>query len=122
MPYFEFTGGINLNNIETKKERTPLIAAIIAGGLASACCIGPLIIVFLGLGSASAFIAMEPYRPIFAVITLSLIAWAGWQHWQGRKVCIANGCPPKKPILLWGLGGFSILLLVSPALLPYLIK
>jgi len=111
-----------LNNIETKKERTPLIAAIIAGGLASACCIGPLIIVFLGLGSASVFIAMEPYRPIFAVITLSLIAWAGWRHWQGRKVCIANGCPPKKPILLCMLGGGAILLLISPSLLVYLPK
>jgi len=127
MPYFEFigryeTGGIELNNTETKKERTPLVAAMVAGGLASACCIGPLIVVFLGLGSASAFIAMTPYRPIFAVMTLALIAWAGWQHWQGRKVCIAKGCPPKKPVLLWVLGGIAIFLLISPALLPYLIK
>jgi len=110
-----------LNNIETKKEKTSLIAAIVAGGLASACCIGPLVVVLLGLGSASAFIAMEPYRPIFAVLTLALIAWAAWRHWQGRKVCIAEGCPPKKPVLLWGLGGLAMLLLISPALLPYLI-
>lgn len=111
-----------MNKAETKKENTPLIAAIIAGGLASACCIGPLIVVFLGLGSASAFIAMEPYRPIFAVITLALLGWAVWQHWQGRKVCIAQGCPPKKPVLLWMLGGLAIFLLISPSLLPYLIK
>jgi len=111
-----------LNNTEAKKENTPLVGAIIAGGLASACCIGPLIVVMLGLGSASAFIAMEPYRPIFAAITLGLIGWAGWRHWQGRKVCMANGCPPKKPVLLWMLGCFAILLLISPSLLPYLIK
>ncbi|MDX8389724.1 MAG: mercuric transporter MerT family protein [Mariprofundaceae bacterium] len=111
-----------MNNIEVKKEHLPLFWAMIAGGLASACCIGPLIAVLLGLGSASAFIAMEPYRPIFGAITLALIAWAGWRHWQGRKVCIANGCPSKKTVLLWVLSGFSILLLISPSLLPYLIK
>ncbi|MDQ6996973.1 MAG: mercuric transporter MerT family protein [Mariprofundus sp.] len=111
-----------MNNTEAKKENTPLVGAIIAGGLASACCIGPLVVVMLGLGSASAFIAMAPYRPLFGAITLALIVWAGWRHWQGRKVCIANGCPPKKPVLLWGLGSLAVLLLISPSLLPYLIK
>jgi len=110
-----------LNHTDIKKEHRPLIGAIIAGGLASACCIGPLVVVMLGLGSASAFIAMEPYRPFFAAITLALIAWAGWKQWQGRKVCIANGCPPKKPMLLWLLGGMAVLLLIAPSLLPYLI-
>ncbi len=111
-----------MNNTATKKENTPLIGAMIAGFLASACCIGPLIVVLLGLGSASAFIAMEPYRPIFAAITLALIGWAGWRHWQGRKKCISEGCSPKKPVLLWVLSGFAVLLLISPSLLPYLIQ
>jgi len=103
-----------------KSEKSTLIGAVVAGGLASACCVGPLIVVLLGFGSASAFIAMEPYRPIFAAITLALLAWAGWKYWQERKQCAANGCSPKRPVLLWVLGGFSILLLVSPSLLPYL--
>jgi len=105
---------------KNRHEHAPLIGAMITGGLASACCIGPLIVVMLGLGSASAFIAMEPYRPIFAAITLALIGWAGWHHWQNRKACIAKGCPPEKPVLLWLLSGFALLLLISPSLLPYL--
>jgi len=100
----------------------PLIAALITGGLASACCLGPLFVVALGLGSASMFIAMEPYRPILAVITLALLAWTIWQHHQGKKVCKTNGCPAKKPTLIWVLGGMSVLLLVSPSLLPYFIQ
>ncbi len=103
------------------REHSPLIAAILAGGLASACCLGPVLVVMLGLGSASAFIAMEPYRPIFAVITLGLIGWAGWRHWQERQRCIANGCPPRTPVLLWMLGGIALLLLISPSLMPHLV-
>jgi mercuric ion transport protein len=105
-----------------KKERLPLFGAILAGGLASACCVGPLLVVMLGLGSASAFIAMEPYRPIFAAITLALLGWAGWRYWLGRKQCVASGCPPKRPTLLWILGGMSLFLLASPSLIPLLIK
>ncbi len=103
-------------------QTTPLIGAVIAGGLASACCVGPLLVVMLGLGSASAFIAMTPYRPIFAVMTLALLAWAGWRYWQGRKMCMSNHCTPKKPVLMWVLGGLAVLLLISPSLLPYMIK
>jgi len=110
------------NFSDRNNERLPVFGAVLTGGLASACCIGPLLVVLLGFGSASAFIAMEPYRPIFATATFVLLAWAGWQHWQGKKKCAASGCPPKKPVLLWLLGGLSILLLISPSLLPYLIK
>lgn len=106
--------------MNNNKERLPLLGAIITGGMASACCIGPLIMAMSGLGSASIFIAMEAYRPVFALITLALIAWAGWKYWQGRKVCIAKGYSPKKPIMLWVLGGLSVLLLISPSLLEYI--
>jgi len=104
----------------SKNTNTPLLAAMMTGALASACCIGPLFVVMLGLGSASAFIALEPYRPIFATLTLALIAWAGWKHWQHRNVCLAKGCSPKKPIMLWILGGFAVLLLIFPSLLERL--
>jgi len=105
-----------------KGEKTSIIGAVVAGGLASACCVGPLIVVMLGLGSASLFIKMAPYRPIFAVITISLLAWAGWKRRQGKKQCLASGCAPKKPIMLWMLGVFAVVLLILPELLPYLIQ
>jgi len=105
-----------------KGEKTSIIGAVVAGGLASACCVGPLIVVMLGLGSASLFIKMAPYRPIFAVITLALLAWAVWKRRQGKKQCLASGCAPKNPVMLWMLGGFAVVLLILPELLPYLMQ
>jgi len=51
-------------------------ASVIAAGLtaigASICCIGPLVLLALGIGGAwiSYLTALEPYRPIFIGITL----------------------------------------------------
>lgn len=56
--------------IETDKPASGS-AALVAGGvaalLASACCLVPLALVFVGLGGAwvSNFQALEPYRPVF---------------------------------------------------------
>ena len=98
----------------------PLLGALAAGFLASACCTGPLIFMLLGLGSASAFAALEPYRPFFAAFTLGLLGWAAWRHWQARKTCPAGGCPTKRPVLPWLLGGLALLMLATPNLLALL--
>jgi len=74
-----------MNDSFPKKVTPSLIGAVIAGFLASACCLGPLIILLLGVGSASVFIALEPYRPFFAVITFGLLGWAAWQYRENRK-------------------------------------
>lgn len=42
--------------------------ALVSGLLASACCIGPLLAVFLGVTGAGALLALEPYRPWFAAL------------------------------------------------------
>ncbi len=104
------------------RHKAPLFGAVMTGFLASACCLGPLIVVLLGIGSASAFIALEPYRPIFATITIGLLGRAGWRHWQGKRQCAARNRQSGKPVLLWALGGLAILLLVSPLLLPWIIR
>ncbi|MDX8378337.1 MAG: mercuric transporter MerT family protein [Mariprofundales bacterium] len=103
------------------KHKTPLLGAVIAGGLASACCLGPLLVMILGMGSASFFTALIPYRPIFAMLTIALIAWAVWQQKQQKKHCTAKNCRPQHPAWLWLFGSIALLLLVSPILLPYFI-
>jgi len=105
---------------DTPQHKTPLFGAIITGFLASSCCLGPLLVVSFGLGSASLFISFEPYRPLFASITLALLGWVAWKYWQGRRQCVAEKYKSARPVLLWVLGGMALLLLVSPTLLSWL--
>jgi len=55
-----------------------LVASIIAGITASACCLGPLVLLMLGISGSwiSNLTAMAPYRPIFIGITLLFLGLA----------------------------------------------
>ena len=50
-----------------KRISVPLIGGLLAGIAASACCVGPLVLLLLGFGGAwiGNLTALEPYRPIF---------------------------------------------------------
>lgn len=50
-----------------KRISVPLIGGLLAGIAASACCVGPLVLLLLGFGGAwiGSLTALEPYRPIF---------------------------------------------------------
>jgi len=58
--------------------RGTLIAGIVAGTTASACCVGPLVLLMLGISGSwiSNLTALEPYRPIFIGITLLFLGLA----------------------------------------------
>jgi len=64
-----------LPEASSKTSAGTMIAAIIAAIGASLCCIGPLVLLALGIGGSwmSNLTAMEPYRPIFIGITLVFI-------------------------------------------------
>lgn len=55
-----------------------LIAGGIAALIASVCCLGPLVLVLLGVGGAwvANLTALEPYRPIFIGAALVFLALA----------------------------------------------
>jgi len=69
-------------NPEQHRENTlskgTLFVGVIAGITASVCCIGPLILLLLGISGSwiSNLTAMEPYRPIFIGITLLFLGLA----------------------------------------------
>ena len=56
------------------KDRSALVGSLVAGLLASACCIGPLLLGAVGLGSLGLAAALAPLRPWFLGLTAALIA------------------------------------------------
>jgi len=75
-----------------RQNRKGWLAAggVLGAVLASACCIGPLVLLTLGISGAwiANLTALEPYKELFAVIALGFIAAGFWQvHFRKPIVC-----------------------------------
>jgi mercuric ion transport protein len=59
-------------------SRAALMTGGVAAVLASACCLGPLVLVSIGLGGAwvANLTALEPYRPVFIAVALAALVLA----------------------------------------------
>nr|WP_273248591.1 mercuric transporter MerT family protein [Sediminimonas qiaohouensis] len=68
--------------------------------LASACCIAPLVLLMLGISGAwiATLTALEPYKPIFAVIALGFIAAGFWQVYFHKAKACAPGSYCARPV------------------------
>jgi len=86
----------------SKKINIPLIGGVLAGIAASACCVGPLILLFLGFGGAwvSNLTALEPYRRIFIAIALLalLVAYQRIYRAKTKQACDAKNVCAKSTI------------------------
>lgn len=76
----------------------PLTGGVIAGLAASICCIGPLVLVALGLGGAAAGLIafFTPLRPAFIGLALLFLGFAAYRLFFVPKVC-APGTPCADP-------------------------
>jgi mercuric ion transport protein len=66
-----------------------LIAGILSAIGASICCLGPLVLLALGVSGAwiGSLTALEPYRPIFIGLTLLFLAGAFYRLYLVRPAC-----------------------------------
>lgn len=105
-----------------------LLASGIAALLASTCCLGPLVLITLGVSGAwiGNLTALEPYRPIFVSVALVALFFAWRRIWRPAPVCApGNICamPQVKRIykLLFGaVSGLTLSALVFPYVAPWL--
>ena len=78
---------------KSSADRKGWLAAggVLGAILASACCIGPLVLLTLGISGAwiANLTALEPYKPFFAVIALGFIG-AGFWHVYFRKPTVCE--------------------------------
>lgn len=106
--------------------KTPLAVGAIAALLASACCLGPLMLVTIGISGAwiANLTALEPYRFWFigAALLAMLLAWRRIFRPAGscepEQICVAPTVRNGYRILFWVVAALIIVALVFPYLLP----
>jgi mercuric ion transport protein len=105
-------------------------AALLAGGLAaivaSACCLGPLLLVRLGVSGAwiGTLAALEPYRPIFVGVALTAMFFAyrrifrPLQACRPGEVCALPQVRTTYKLIFWVVAGLVVTALAFPYVLP----
>lgn len=108
--------------------KSSLMAGTLAAIGASVCCVGPLILLALGIGGSwiGNLTAMEPYRPYFIGLTLLFLGLAFRQLYRVPQVC-EPGTPCADPNTIkrqrrtfWIVSVLLLGLLAVPLLAPLL--
>lgn len=118
-----------MSETPTQSSRRSMIAAIVAGIGASLCCVGPLVLLMLGIGGSwiSTLTALEPIRPLFIGITLVFIYLAFRKLYllpvscDIDKACAKPATRRNQRIIFWLLSSLIIALLAFPWYAEYLI-
>lgn len=90
---------LNSSDPDSRKARMVAAGGILGALAASTCCIVPLILFSLGVSGAwiGNLTALEPYKPIFIVITLGFLGYGYWMVYRKPKAC-AEGKTCARPL------------------------
>ncbi|MCU1224892.1 MAG: merT [Edaphobacter sp.] len=105
-----------------------LVGGVLAGIGASACCVGPLLLLSLGIGGAwiGNLTALEPYRPVFIVLVLLFLGLAFRKLYLVRQSCDSEAnCSTDRTrtsqrIVFWIVAPLLLGLVAIPWLMPLL--
>jgi mercuric ion transport protein len=106
--------------------RGPLLAGGVTALLASACCLGPLLLLMLGFSGAwiGNLTVLEPYRPLFiaAALVAMFFAWRRIhrpaQACKPGEVCAAAEARTSYRIAFWVVAALVLVALGFPYVLP----
>ncbi|MBW3549929.1 MAG: mercuric ion transporter MerT [Proteobacteria bacterium] len=112
---------------EEKKSAAVLAAGGVAAVLASACCLGPLLLVSVGLGGAwlGQLQVLEPFRPFTIAIALIALFFAYRRIFRPQAACApGEACAtPRNRIaykaLFWGVAVLVLVAIAYPYVVPY---
>ena len=106
--------------------RGSLIAAVLTGIGASVCCVGPLLLLALGISGAwiGNLTTLEPFRPIFVGLALLFLGLAFRRLYLVPQICVPD-TPCADPqmrrrqrVTFWLITVFLLGLLAVPSLVP----
>ncbi|OES24453.1 mercuric transporter MerT family protein [Alteromonas macleodii] len=114
---------------EFAKNNLPLMGGVLAAVGASLCCVGPFVLLTLGISGAwiGNLTLLEPYRPVFIVIVMLLFGWAGWQVYRPIEDCTpgtACAAPQRrKPrqAMFWIMASIALVLVTSTYWIPLIV-
>lgn len=117
---------IQPEKISEKTGLRTLLAGGLAALLASACCLGPLLLITLGLSGAwiSKLTVLEPYQPIFIGAALVALFFAGKRIWRPvaqcapGEVCALPRVRRTYQLLFVGICALVLMVLVFPLIAP----
>ena len=111
-----------------RSSKYSLFGGAIAAVAASLCCIGPLVLVTVGIGGAwvASLSALEPFRPLFLGVAILSLFFAYRKIYQ---MSVAESCVPGSlcampqtnrlyKILFWGVAALIFLALTSSYFAP----
>ena len=103
-----------------------LVAGAVASIGASVCCVGPLVLLALGISGAwiGNLTALEPFRPVFIGLTLLFLGLAFRKLYFAPRACTSgNDCPEPRVIrrqrlTFWTVATLLLCLLLVPVVAP----
>lgn len=110
----------------TNTGNRALVAGVLAAIGASVCCVGPLVLLALGIGGTwvGSLTAMEPYRPIFIGLTLLFLGLAFRRLYLVPPICTpdASCTDPRirsrQRLMFWLVAVLLAVLIAVPWLAP----
>lgn len=111
---------------DTKTGRFPLLAGGLAAILASICCLGPLVLLMLGISGAwiSNLTALEPFRPLFIGAALVALFFAYRRIFRAPdacepgEVCAVPQVRTAYKVIFWLVAMLVVLAMAFPYIVP----
>lgn len=78
---------------DSRSSRLAVLSGFLAAVLASSCCLGPLLLVSLGVSGAwiGNLKALEAWQPLFITLAVAFIAVGLWRVYSNpRRACLEN--------------------------------
>jgi mercuric ion transport protein len=108
------------NYMNEKGTNLPIIGGIIAAIGAGVCCVGPLVLLLLGISGSwiGNLTAFEPYRPVFILFVVMLFGYSGWKIYRPIEECAPDAAcaipatQRRRKVIYW-LSAITAIILVT---------